>query len=208
MTDALWSHLECLVDEFGEPAVRAYAAFLKDKLAQKDWTAKNPCSRPSARVDAVWHAHMLLPRRYYDMCLSVYDEILVHDPATAHQPERARRYRETRERIWANCDKEAARTFDQTWPDEKDDGDKVKRPKLSAKTFFVQSLTGQKSEHTFDPAQTLQQLAADIETQRNVPAAQCRFTYKGAQLDFGRTLADYNVMPGETIFLVLQLRGC
>jgi ubiquitin C len=53
------------------------------KVQEKDFAVDGVRLSPSAAIDEVWHAHLLVPREYTDFCNEAAGELIEHDPATA-----------------------------------------------------------------------------------------------------------------------------
>lgn len=74
--------------------------------------------------------------------------------------------------------------------------------------LFIKGLGG--STHTFDvpSAMRVEMLKLAIFERLGHPPGEQRLIFAGAQLEDGLTLASYDVMPEQTIHLLLRLRGC
>ena len=72
--------------------------------------------------------------------------------------------------------------------------------------IFVKTLTGRKSQYTFDPENTVLTVKYALQEKEGIQIDQIRLIYKGKQLgddlQVGQTIA-----PGDTLHMVLQLRG-
>ncbi|MBN3316675.1 UBIQP protein, partial [Atractosteus spatula] len=63
--------------------------------------------------------------------------------------------------------------------------------------------------HTYDvtPDMTVNEFKYKVQEVERVPVDQQRLIFEGKQMEDGKTLEYYNIMPESTIFLALRLRG-
>ncbi|XP_078410473.1 polyubiquitin-B-like [Cetorhinus maximus] len=73
--------------------------------------------------------------------------------------------------------------------------------------IFLRNDKGKTSTYDVRPSESVEDFRARVQRQEGVPASQQRLVYEGKQLEDGRSLADYNIQPESTIFLMLRLRG-
>ncbi|KAL3084225.1 hypothetical protein niasHS_009713 [Heterodera schachtii] len=74
--------------------------------------------------------------------------------------------------------------------------------------IYVKTLTGKKHILNVHPSNTIAKCKAKIQNITGVPIDQQRLIFKGKQLEYGRTLEDYNIENGDQIHLVLRQCGC
>ncbi|KAI8601603.1 polyubiquitin, partial [Dissophora ornata] len=73
--------------------------------------------------------------------------------------------------------------------------------------FFVRTLTGKTLPFTCNPHQTVYNLKKMIQKKDRIPPDQQRLIFVNKQLQDGKTLDRYNILPDSTLHLVLSLRG-
>lgn len=71
----------------------------------------------------------------------------------------------------------------------------------------VKTLTGKSIPLDVDTGDTIKLVKEKIETKEGYPADQQRLIFHGQQLEDDHTLADYKVLEGDTLHLVMRLRG-
>ena len=58
-----------------------------------------------------------------------------------------------------------------------------------------------------EPKDTVQKIKERVEEKEGIPPAQQRLIFGGRAMNDSKTAADYNIDAGNTIHLVLSLRG-
>ena len=73
--------------------------------------------------------------------------------------------------------------------------------------IFVKTLTGKTSTLNVEPSDKIDDVKVQVEGMTCIPPEQQRLIYTGKQMEYGRTLSDYNVQREDTLHLVLRLVG-
>ena len=215
-----------LLAKFPREHVIDYARFLLLKIKEDDYEPPFKLS-PSGPVDAVWHAHMLLPQDYFTMITTVLPagKFLHHNPSTASEADRAERYLRTRQlyKITFVHDLDA-----NIWPREE-----IRGPNVQARILKVVTLTGIIIIIPFSENMTIYDLKRGIQIKEDFPPEQQRLIYAGYVLGLeppcsgmpgpppqydpawdSAKLKDLEfpvgkrIESGSTIHLVLKLGGC
>ena len=73
--------------------------------------------------------------------------------------------------------------------------------------IFIKTLTGKKSNFDFEPENLVKNVKEALQVKEGIKIEQIRLIYGGKQMSDESKLSDYNIKAGDTIHMVLQLRG-
>jgi len=135
---------------------------------------------PSWEVDQVWHALLLFPQIYNQLCIRLTNEIICHDPRSDDE-NHAGRYLFTF--------KQYAKLFGKGPPSQ----------------FWPLPRNWEEDPELCKDGLSLKGM---IENKEGIPVDQRRLIFAGKQLEDERCLQDYNIQRGSEIFLIVRLKGC
>ena len=72
----------------------------------------------------------------------------------------------------------------------------------------VKELTGKTLTIVIGAENTVGDLKLIIHHHEKIPVDQQRLIFGGKQLEDGRTVSSYNIVPSSTVHLVIKLTGC
>mmetsp|Transcript_14067 Transcript_14067/g.47505 ORF Transcript_14067/g.47505 Transcript_14067/m.47505 type:complete len:91 (-) Transcript_14067:193-465(-) len=73
--------------------------------------------------------------------------------------------------------------------------------------IFIKTLTGRKQAFNFEPSDQVLVVKQSLQEKEGIQVDQIRLIYGGKQLADDATLESYSVSAGDTVHMVLQLRG-
>ncbi|XP_075818593.1 ubiquitin-like protein NEDD8 [Microtus pennsylvanicus] len=71
----------------------------------------------------------------------------------------------------------------------------------------VKTLTGKEIEINIEPTDKVERIKERVEEKEGIPPPQQRLLYGGKQVNDEKTAADYKILGGSVLHLVLALRG-
>ena len=71
----------------------------------------------------------------------------------------------------------------------------------------VKTLTGKEIELDIEPNDRVERIKEKVEEKEGIPPPQQRLIFGGKQMNDERTAADYKIIGGSVLHLVLALRG-
>ena len=75
--------------------------------------------------------------------------------------------------------------------------------------IFIKSMTGKTiTIDDIDSDDTIETIAKQIQTKEGIPPDQMRLIFAGKQLEFDKTLLDYDIQRESTLHIILRSRGC
>ncbi|XP_036112960.1 NEDD8-like [Molossus molossus] len=69
------------------------------------------------------------------------------------------------------------------------------------------TLTGKETEIDIEPTDEVERIKERVEEKEEIPPEQQRLIYSGKQMNDEKTAADYKILGGSVLHLVLALRG-
>jgi hypothetical protein len=73
--------------------------------------------------------------------------------------------------------------------------------------IYVKTLTGRRVQFEIEPTESLSTLRDKVMESEGIDASQIRMIHSGSQINFTDTFDKTKIKSGDTIYLVLALRG-
>ncbi|XP_023395880.1 NEDD8 isoform X1 [Loxodonta africana] len=80
-------------------------------------------------------------------------------------------------------------------------------PRTVPSLLSRQTLTGKEIEIDIEPTDKVERIKERVEEKEGIPPQQQRLIYSGKQMNDEKTAADYKILGGSVLHLVLALRG-
>lgn len=196
--------------------VNEYLSFLSLKAICNDWDATK--LSPSAKVDAVWHLHILDTKQYAADCKKLCKQMIHHNPDGTEEAEQPKRYANTLQSYQDIFKRVPPREI---WPEVPADAPAAAAPAPAAAdvvgkkrkleqpmSVFILELTGRRSTISLLPDSTVSKLKDEISKTLKYPVKDQRLHFAGLVLEDEKKLSDYNIKKESTIQLCLRLKGC
>jgi len=189
---------------FQRAQVVEYARFLVLKALTGDVVLPLQHS-PSGPVDVVWHAHMLMPQEYIKMSYDLFGEgvVLEHEPTPEGDEQQVARLTFTLT-LYKSVFGDPPQAF---WPQEE-------KQVQSDTTVSVRFLAGRIIQIKVDDATTVEELRSKIQDREGTPPGLQTLLHGGKRLpadkdkESSETLKSFGIENGDTVYLLVNLRGC
>ncbi|KAM3136348.1 hypothetical protein pb186bvf_011483 [Paramecium bursaria] len=73
--------------------------------------------------------------------------------------------------------------------------------------IFIKTLSGKKVAYNIEPENTIQQLKMQLQEKEGISADQFKLIFRGRNLNEEQKVSDAQLAAGETVHMVIQLRG-
>mmetsp|Transcript_31840 Transcript_31840/g.74402 ORF Transcript_31840/g.74402 Transcript_31840/m.74402 type:complete len:303 (+) Transcript_31840:49-957(+) len=165
-------------------SILEFSRFILLKAARMDYQVPYELS-PPREVDEVWHSLLLFPRAYNELCKTLLgdDGIIDHDPRKSAQSVYDARYLRTYEHYTKTFRVQPSAWW---WPEPEE----WQRNSQPSSGFTVLNLK------------------EELQRDAGIPKDQQMLIFAGRQLQDERTLVEYGIGPGSTVYLILRLSGC
>ncbi|CAD8210459.1 unnamed protein product (macronuclear) [Paramecium tetraurelia] len=73
--------------------------------------------------------------------------------------------------------------------------------------IFIKTLAGKKVSYNIEADNTIQQLKMQLQEKEGISSEQFKLIFKGRHLQEDNKIADAQMQAGDTVHMVIQLRG-
>lgn len=202
--------------------VEAYKQFLVLKAVTKDFDATQ--LSPPPLVDAVWHEHILDTRGYSVFCLTVFLQVVHHDPngdldGTARDRRRRMTLGTLKTVFKDNYDKEIW-AYPGALPSKRGRGvveqEDTPASRTRRRSFLppgqltirIKDQTGEETFYKVKKTTKLENVLDAYATRRGVPVDSLRFLFSGSRVHGDQTPADIEMVDGDQLDCMLEQGGC